>query len=883
MPRISGLRRVVRLPVSGASADEAAIDAELRFHIDCRVDELTASGTPLVDARRIAEHEFGDWRRYRGDVLTIDRRFARETRMRHLTESVLDDLHHAARLLRAQPGFALAAILTIALGIGATTSVFGVVRGTLLRPLPFAGADRIVHVGERTADKPGRGGTTSYDNFNDWRRLARSFQAIGLYNTWQSVLTGRGDPERVPIAGVSAGIFDVFHVTPFLGRAFVPADNLDRAAAVAVVSYEFWRTRLGGEPAAVGGTILLNLTPVRVVGVLPRGFAGPGDLARPVWLNFSDDTDGRGGRSKNVYALLRPGVSLDQARAEMDGIGAQLAREYPKENSGMSVVVDRLADLVVGDLRRPLYMLLGASLLVLLIACANVSNLLLARGVARGRELAVRAALGAARSRLVRQLLTESSLLAAIGAALGVAIAALATKGLLGLGPAVFAQRPPSLDAAVLAVAIALSIATTLLFGLVPALRSAPAEPQNTLRATSGRATGGQSARTRTVLAVAQLSFAVVLLAASGMVFKSFARVLAIEPGIRGDHLLTLSLNLPRARYDSSRSTVFYSEVEHRLAAMPGVRAVAVTSLVPFGGDFDRIGISDIAGEPARQGKDMPEADRYIVSPGYFATMGIRLVRGRLFDGNDRYDAPLVCLVDEVFAKRIWGTVDPIGKRMKLPARSEYATVVGVVTHVKTYGLDVDSPGQIYMSNAQYPWRWMSMVVRTIGAPDALVLTVRRVVHDVDPDEPLSDVSTMEGLMEALLRDRRFTLSLLGAFAAAAITLALIGLYGVIAYGVSQRRREFGVRIALGARSSDIARMVVAEGAWIGVIGAAIGSVGALATGRAIASLLFEVSPHDLGILGAVAAGLVSVAMLACVVPARRATTVDVAEVLRAD
>jgi len=481
----------------------------------------------------------------------------------------------------------------------------------------------------------------------------------------------------------------------------------------------------------------------------------------------------------------------------------------------------------------------------------------------------------------VRQLLTESALLAAIGSVVGVAIAALATKRLIDLGPALFRTRPPELDVGVLAIAVVLSVATTLLFGLLPALRGAPRDPQATLRASSGRVSGGQTARTRNALAVVQLSLAVVLISASALVIKSFMRVLSVEPGIRGDHLLTMSVSLPRARYDSAKSTIFYEQLRQRLAASPEVRGVAFTSLVPFSGDFDRVTINKFGSGPERLGKEEAEGDRYVVSPSYFETMGVRLVRGRLLTADDRYDAPVVCVVDEVFAKRTWGDVDPIGKQMKLPIREELATVVGVVTHVKTYGLDITSPGQIYMSNAQYQWRWMSMVIRTTGDPAAFAPSAARAIHELDRDQPVSFVRTMDEYMDNLLRSRRFTLSLLGAFASVAVVLAVVGLYGVIAYGVSQRRREFGVRVALGAQTRQIGRMVLAEGARVAVAGVIVGGAAALAMGRFLSALLFEVRPADpLALVGAaVLFGLVALA--ACAVPAWRAARVDLMEALR--
>jgi putative ABC transport system permease protein len=566
----------------------------------------------------------------------------------------------------------------------------------------------------------------------------------------------------------------------------------------------------------------------------------------------------------------------------MTGIAAHLAAQYA-DDKGETVSVEPLAEVIVGDLVRPLYILLGASLFVLLIACANLSNLLLARGIARSREIAVRAALGAARARITRQLLTESLLLAVIGSTGGILIARGAVAALVRLGPDVFRVRPPSVNVTVLGVAIALAGMTTLLFGLVPALRMAPTDPQAALRSAGTRATGGRTARTRTTLAVVQLALAVVLLSASTLVMKSFARILSVKPGVRGDHLLTMNLTLPGARYDSVNSTLFYNSLITRLGAVPGVTNVATTSLVPFSGDFDRVGITRIAGQPDRVGAAAASGDRYVVSPSYFETMGVRLIRGRLLTSADRIDGPVVCVVDEVFAKKVFADLDPLGQSMKIPGRPEFARIVGVVTHVKTYGLDVESPGQIYLTNEQYPWRWSSLVVRTIGDPLSMTASVTRVVHELDPLQPVSGVATMEDRMSDLLRARRFTVSLLSVFAAVAMTLAAIGLYGVIAYGVTQRRREFGVRMALGAQRAQIARMILFEGGRIAVVGAVIGVAGALVMSRLIASMLFEVSARDSSVFGLTTAGMICVALLACMLPALRATTTDAAEVLRGD
>ncbi|MFI5227965.1 MAG: ADOP family duplicated permease [Gemmatimonadales bacterium] len=896
MPRILGLRRIVRPREGRSGADLDEIDAELRFHLDCRVDELTAGGMSQTDARAVALREFGEVARYRHDVVAIDHRFSRETHMRELAESIWSDVQHAARGLRSQPGFAAVAVITLALGIAATTSVFSAVDGVLLRPLPYPEANRIMHVGERDLDRPSPGGTTSYDNFNDWRASTHSFSALGIVSTWAPTLTGHGDPVRARVARVSSELFDVFHVTPALGRRIEPRDNAVGAADVALLSYDLWRTRFGGDRNIVGQTIELNFTPARVVGVLPEGLRGPGRLDRPIWMNFVNDTsDGRSGRSKDVYGLLRPNATVRQAQGELTALSRQLALTYPKDDKGLTAVVDPLINIVVGDVERPLYMLVGASLLVLLIACANLSNLLLTRGLGRRREIAVRAALGASRARIARQLVTESAVLALAGCVAGVLIARVAVNVLRALGPAVFASRPPTIDGAVLAATVLVSAFTTLLVGLVPAFRLAPRNPQLALRDAGARVAGNTGTRTRTALAVTQLALAMVLLSTSLLVIKSFVRLLGVDPGIRTDHMLTMEITLPAARYDGKRSTLFYQQLADRLRAMPAVRDVAFTSLVPLSGNYDTFGITKIAGAPDRSGSDAAEADRFVVSPSYFHTEGVRLLRGRLLNDDDRFDSPLVCVVDEAFARRIFGTTNPIGRRMQLfqragerlgefhPASDGYATIVGVVTHVQSLALDSYSPGQVYTSDVQYPWRWSAVLVHTVGDPLAFAPTVTRAVHELDPQQPVDDVASLDDYLRDSVRAHRFTLALLGAFAAAAILLAAIGLYGVVAYGASQRRREFGIRMALGAQRRDIARRVLSESARIALAGAVIGVAGALVAGQLVASLLFEVSPRDAGVLASVCAALLGVAIAASVVPARRATSVDAAEVMRAD
>ena len=879
MSGIPGLRRFFRLERPGD------VDTEIEFHIASAVEDLVRRGVPEDAARREAMRAFGDIQRYQSETATIDREFAREQRARDLMASVWSDVRYAMRGLRRSPGFATLAVLTLTLGIGATVAVFSAVSGVILRPLPYVDAGRIVHLGERDVGHPGRGFTTSAENAYDWQRMSHSFQSLGLYSTFSMTLTGAGSPARVDLANVTPGIFEVFRVQPMLGRAIAVSDTAPGAANVTLVSHEFWRSRLGADPDIVGRRVQLNFNEFEIIGVLPPGLHPPGELDRPLWSNFVyDSSDGRGGRSKNVYARLRPGVTLRQAQLEMTAVARRLEERYPRYNKDQTVSVTALEDIVFGDVRRPLLLLLGASGLVLLIACANVSNLLVARGVARAREVAMRAALGAGRRRITRQMLTESAVLSLLGIAAGIALAFAALRAFTALGPEVFQSRPPEIDLRVLGFSVVLAALSTALFGFVPAIRLGRGNLYGILR-TDGRASGSglRAGRLRGALALAQLSLAVVLLTANALVIKSFARVLRVEPGVRTDHMLFADVWLPRVRYDSTRSIAFYRELERRLAATPGVAAVGMTSQVPFSGYLDRVSVSRFGGRPELNGNEAPEADRYVVTPSYFATMGVRLLRGRLLLAEDRYEHSPVAVIDAEFATHAFPGVDPIGQTMKLPLRTEYATVVGIVSHVKTYGLDRSSPGQIYTSNAQYPWRWLSVVVHTTGDAASFAPTLARVVQQVDPDQAISNASTLEHALDDLLRARKFALTLLGAFAGVAILLAAVGLYGVVSYGVTQRRRELGVRIALGANRAEIARMVLVEGARIAVAGAVVGGVAAVAVGQLLASLLFEVSPHDPLVMLAVVVSLAVVALCASVVPALRAMRVDAAEVLRGD
>ncbi|HEY7686431.1 MAG TPA: ABC transporter permease [Gemmatimonadales bacterium] len=798
-------------------------------------------------------------------------------------DTLLQDLRYAVRQLVKRPGFTAVAVLTLALGIGANTSIFSVVDALLLRALPYDSPDRIVRLTERAPTDPGQQGNTSYLNYLDWQAQASRFEAMGIYQGWHPALTGLGEAERIRAAILTAGVLDVFRVVPVLGRPMQPADNEPGRPTVVLVSHEFWQHRLGGDPVAVGRTITLNGAPALVIGVLPVGLRPPGELNVEVWANNAlDPRDTRGSRYLRVMARLKPGVTVEQARAEMATISQRLATTYPATNAGMETVVTPLRDSLVGEARRPLLLLLAAAGLVLLIACGNLSNLLIVRGTGRTREFAMRTALGASRSRAMRPLLAEAVLLAVVGGAVGLLVAVWATPALLALGPESLRSEPLRLDWPLVGFALAAVVATAALAGLAPAIQASRVDMHSMLKEGVRGAGSRSSSRLRSVVTVGQLALALSLLCGAGLLIKSFLRLQRVDPGIRPDRVLTMSMNLPGGKYPPERLPRFFQSLLEGVGGLPGVQAAAVTSILPFGGDWDRIAI-DVAGQPVLLGTDRPEADRYIVSPGYHATLGVPLREGRLLSEADRSDGPLVCLVDDVFARRIAPDRSPIGLRLRLPGQDAFATIVGVVGHVKHYGLDAASGGQVYMSQAQYPWRYMNLVVRTAGDPLTSASAVRAVVRGADPDQPVYGVATMDRLMGDRTASRRFVMILLGLFAAVALALAGLGLYGVVAYVVSQRTREIGIRIALGAQAGRVARMVIGQGAAHAAGGIVLGLGCAVAVTRVLSGLLFDVSATDPIVFAVVAIVLLGVTLLASWLPSRRAARTDPMIALRSE
>lgn len=797
----------------------------------------------------------------------------------------LNDLRYALRALAKSPGFTAVVVLTLTLGIGANTAIFSLVEAVLLRPLPYPEADRLVTLGEiGSKEAPRQASGTSFANFFDWQAESRSFEAMAIFNGWRPALTGLGEADRLSAAFVTAGIFDVLRVQPELGRATRPEEDRPEAPPVVVVSHGFWLRRLGGDPAALGRAITLNGRPFTVVGVLPAGFRpSPPEIDVEVWANnYPDPRDTRSSRYLRAMGRLKHGVTLDAVRAEMKAISARLEAAYPKEDGGLAAVVLPLRQALTADSRSPLLLLLAASGLLLAIACANVGNLLVARGIARSPEFAVRAALGASHWRLVRQLLTESSVLTAVGTLAGLVAAPWAAQILLRLAPESVRAAGVHTNGRVLLFTFATSLVAALLAGLLPAARVSPKRLQAALKEAGRSAGAGFHARLRNGLAVAQLALALTLLALAGLLAKSFQRVSRVDPGIQPNGLWTLALNVSEMRYPKARQPLFFDELTLRAAALPGVRSSAVSSALPFSGDWDRIAV-EVEGRPQPRGVDWPEGDRYIVSPEYFAAMGIPLKAGRLLGDADRYDAPLVAVVDEVFARRLENEGAAIGTRIKLPARDGFAAIVGIVGHVQHYGLDGASGGQIYMSHRQYPWRWMHLVVRGEPGAGSLTAALRATVRSLDADVPVFDVKTMDDLMAERSATRRFSTLLALVFAAAAVALAAMGLFGLVAYVAERRRPELAIRMALGAQPAAIGKLVLVQGLRLGLLGTLLGLTGAIAGGRLVAGMLFQVGPADPAVLTVVAALLIAITLVASWLPARRAMRVDPMTALRSE
>jgi predicted permease len=795
--------------------------------------------------------------------------------------SAFQDVRYGARMLTKRPGFALVAVVTLALGIGATTAIFTFVDAFLLRPLPYPEADRLTVVFDVQPDL--EDAPASFLEFKDWSAQSQSFeQMTALFHTSFNFV-GREGPERVRGAQVAENYFALLGAHPLAGRGFSAADHQPGAAPVALVGHGLWQNQFGGDPNLPGKSLVLNGTAYTVVGVMPPDAPSFSGQARTeVWVPLEPHTPwrDRGTHYLTVLARLKSGVDAPGAQAEMNVVAGRIAEANDSAHGARLV---SLRTHLVGDTRDRLLLVFAAVGFVLLIALANVANLLLVRATGRVREFAIRAALGAGRRRLLRQLLTESVLLALLGGAAGGLLAVwLIDLIAAGWPPGVPRPERIGMDWRVLGFTAALSLLAGLLFGLAPAWRAARIDLNESLKENSGKATGDRGGRrTRSLLVVSEIALATMLLLGAGLMLKSFWRLQHVNPGFEPEGLLTLQISLPSVRYPEARQrAAFFQEVLGRVEALPGVEAAGAVNNLPLGGGGMN-GDFLIEGHPPFPRGQEPLCEKYIVSAGYFGAMGIPLRRGRVFTERDAPGQPAVVIVNEKMAERFWPGEDPLGRRMSWDGGESWSTVVGVVGDVKHTGLDRAPEFESYVPFLQVPATGMAVVVRTPAEPASLVRAVKNEISAVDKEQPVFSVRTMPEIVANSIARQRLSATLLGVGAALALLLASIGIYGVLAYAVTQRTHEIGVRIALGARAADVLRLVIRQGMGLALIGVSAGLVGALGLTRLLSGFLYGVSATDPLTFTTVALVLVAVALLACYVPARRATKIDPMVALR--
>jgi len=882
-------RPLFRFPWRSRRQIARDLDAELAFHIDMRVAELTAAGLDDAEARRRAVAEFGDLEQTRDYCRDLDADTERDVRSSERLGEWRQDIRFAWRTIRRSPSFAIISLLTLVAAIGANTAIFTVTRAVLLAPLPYGSPGSLVAVYERPRGAAARGNPLSVPDFVDYQASQRSLSGMAAYSdrsvTWRPAA---GDPQLVNATSVTPNTFDLLDIRPALGRGFNASD--DPASTRVILSFAFWATAFGADSAIIGRPITLNDLPYVVIGIMPRGFTLTGTESMWTILDLdrelADAPVTRKQHYLRVVARLRAGVTLGVATADLESISRRLQAQYPDANP------DRLANLVplhrdvVGDVRPALLLLQGAAVLVLVIACVNLANLTLSRTMGRRQEMALRAALGAGRGRLARQILTESVVLAAVGGALGTATAVVATRLLIGLDPAalpaLFDVRP---DASVVGFGMLLSLITGALFGLLPALDAARADLHDTLKE-GGRGSSGprSSAGVHRALVVVQVGLAVVLLVSAGLLVRSFGELMRVRVGFRSDHVLTAEIRVSGERYDSTALVNrFYDRVLGDVRNTPGVRGVGGTMKLPM--DGRPLSTITVDGQPV--GLQRPAEVAYnLVRGDYFDALGIPVVAGRTFTERDREDGPGVVLVNQTAARTYFPDGHPVGRRIHLgpDPQSPMATVIGVVGDTRDEGFDMAPRPAVYASHAQNAWwRSLNVVVRTSGDPRLAEAALRQAIRLADPALALRGVRTLGDVLGESLAPRRFAMSLVSAFAAVALLLAAVGIYGVLAFSVTRRTREFGVRLALGATSPNLLGLVVRQGMAWSAVGLALGVAGSLAAGRVLEGMLYGVRPTDPLALGLVTTGLFVVAAAACVVPALRAARVDPITSMRAE
>lgn len=879
------------------SRQDWELEAEIESHLQLHIEDNLRSGMTPDEARRQAMLQFGG--------IESAKEAYRDQRGLPVLEAFFQDIRFGVRQLRQNPGFTAVAVLTLALGIGVNTAIFSVVDAVLLRPLAYPDSGQLVSLSERGPDWSG--GSLSYPNFADWRSQQSVFETFGAYTVNSFTLTGAAEPVRLTGALVSADVFAALRTQPEIGRVFREEEDRPGAPSVAVISHALWRNRFGSDAGIVNRTINLGGVSYAVLGVMPAGFEFPNkvDLWLPVGPLFAESGWQNRDNHPGLFGLarLKPGVTLEKARVDLDVIAVRLEQQYPETNKTRRVQIDRLLDRVVGNFRRALWILLGAVSFVLVIACANVANLLLARAVAREKEMALRAALGAGRWRITRQLLTESGLLAVLGVIAGLIFA----KGALRVVTILAGESLPrvdeiSLDLRVLLFSGLIAIVTGILFGLAPAWHINRLDLQRALQE-AGRGATSSRAGLRQGLVIAEVALTFVLLVGAGLLLLSFHRLLKVRPGFVIDRVLTFRINLPKEKYASAEQNVLFCRaLQERLRALPGVRAASLASQnsIPLHeGGWDMLFL--IEGRPEPPPHLRPSLQVHLIAPDYFQTLGIPLLQGRDFaesdnrehlagspSGGDWGSGLKSVIIDEEFARRYWPDQNPIGQRVRIPfgerEKQPVVTVVGVVGRIKENRLS-EQAGlvQAYFPIFQQPLLSVAGVVKTTSEPAALLSSIRQQVSQVDPTLPIYGIYTMKEIRDQNVAPDRLNLGLLGGFASLALILAIIGVYGLLSFTVTQRQREIGVRMALGAQPYDVLRLVVGHGMRLILAGVVVGLLGSFTLTRVLGSVLFQVAPTDPLTYVTVTFALCLSAMLACYIPARRATKVDPMLALRSE
>ena len=853
------------------------LDDELRFHLERDIERNLRDGLTPEDARYAALRTFGG--------VDQSKEECRSARGVSLIENVLRDMSYSLRVLLKSYGFTIVVVLTLALGIGANTAIFSFANGILLRPLPYPQSDRLAVIDQTAIPEGNNPIGVSYPDFLDWREQNTVFDRVAThFGTGRFAMTAGGEPIEIRGGRISYGLFEVLHVAPILGRTFTLNEDRPDEDGVVILGYDLWQRSFGGNPNVIGQKITISSSPRTIIGVMPRGFRFPEVSELWVPLAFSTKIYTRNDHGLEVIARLKDGVTLTQAQADMNNVAARIQEQNPVTNEGIGVTVTSLHDNLSGSYRDALLILLGVVGCVLLVACVNVANLMLARATARQKEFALRAALGASRWRIMRQLLIESMLLAVAGGILGFILSIWALHLLLTAIPIDLPfWMNFDLDLRVLGFTLGITLLTGLIFGAVPALQTARVDLNDTLKE-GGRGNSGVRSRARSLLVVTEIAMSLVLLVGAGLMIQSFLRLRRVNIGLNPKNVLTATISLPRAKYtDNDQRAAFFKQLVERLRTLPGVEAASATRTLPLGGSNWGRGLT-VEGYPPLPSGQTPSVQHTVVAPGYFRTMGITLLAGRDFADADTKGAPDVTIVEERLARQYWPNESPLGKRVRFgpPEDNEpWHTIVGVVSTVRDQSVQEETRPSVYLPHQKVPVTSMTLVARTAANPHEFIGAVRREVAQIDPDLPVSEIATMEEVVAEAIWQPRLYAMLFAVFAGGALLLALIGIYGVMAFLVQTRTHEIGVRMALGASARDVFKLIVGRGMKLTALGVAIGVAGAIGLTRLMHSLLFNTSATDPFTFILISLLLSVAAFLACYIPARRAAKVDPLVALR--